>query len=59
MKNQLGVITHLPDYRKLLETIPNIIKGNRYIIGEVKIHQKNRIYYLEIVVPNWNYREIF
>ena len=52
-KDDNGVITHLEDYRKLLETIPNKIREHLGIIAEVNLHQKNEAHYLEIVVPSY------
>jgi ATP-dependent DNA helicase RecG len=50
-KDDNGVITHLADYRNLLELIPNKIREHLGIIAEVNLHQENGAYFLEIVVP--------
>lgn len=50
-KDDNGVITHLDDYRNLLETIPNKIREHLGIITEVNLHQEKGVHYLEIVVP--------
>lgn len=50
-KDDYGVITHLADYRNLLEAIPNKIREHLGIIAEVNLHQENGAHYLEIVVP--------
>jgi ATP-dependent DNA helicase RecG len=46
-----GVVTHLEDYRKLLESIPNKIREHLGIIAQVNLHQENGAHYLEIIVP--------
>ena len=50
-KDDNGVITHLADYRNLLEAIPNKIREHLGIIAEVNLHQENGAHFLEIVVP--------
>lgn len=50
-KDDNGNVTHLEDYKKLLETIPNKIREHLGIIGEVNLHQENGAHYIEIVVP--------
>ena len=50
-KDDDGVITHLADYRNLLDVIPNKIREHLGIIAEVNLHQENGAHYLEIVVP--------
>ena len=50
-KDDNGVITHLTDYRNLLEAIPNKIREHLGIIAEVNLHQENGAHYLEIIVP--------
>lgn len=50
-KDDNGVITHLADYRNLLEAIPNKIREHLGIIAEVNLHQEKGAHYLEIVVP--------
>lgn len=50
-KDDTGVITHLADYRNLLEAIPNKIREHLGIIAEVNLQQENGAHYLEIVVP--------
>ena len=50
-KDDNGIITHLPDYRNLLEAIPNKIREHLGIIAEVNLHQESGAHYLEIVVP--------
>lgn len=46
-----GTVTHLEDYRKLLESIPNKIREHLGIIAQVNLHQENGAHYLEIIVP--------
>ena len=46
-----GTVTHLEDYRKLLESIPNKIREHLGIIAQVNLHQENDAHYLEIIVP--------
>jgi ATP-dependent DNA helicase RecG len=50
-KNDNGVVTHLEDYAKLLESIPNKIREHLGIIAQVNLHQENGAHYIEIVVP--------
>jgi ATP-dependent DNA helicase RecG len=50
-KDDNGVITHLADYRNLLEAIPNKIREHLGIIAEVNLHQENGAHFLEIGVP--------
>lgn len=50
-KDDNGVVTHLDDYRNLLEAIPNKIREHLGIIAQVNLHQENGAHYLEIVVP--------
>lgn len=50
-KDDNGNVTHLEDYKKLLEAIPNKIREHLGIIGEVNLHQENGAHYIEIVVP--------
>jgi ATP-dependent DNA helicase RecG len=50
-KDDNGVVTHLEDYRKLLEAIPNKIREHLRIIAQVNLHQENDAHYLEIIVP--------
>ncbi len=52
-KDDNGVITHLTDYRNLLEAIPNKIREHLGIIAEVNLHQENGAHYLEIIVPSY------
>ena len=52
-KDDNGVITHLTDYRNLLEAIPNKIREHLGIISEVNLHQENGAHYLEIIVPSY------
>lgn len=50
-KDDNGVVTHLEDYRRLLEAIPNKIREHLGIIAQVNLHQENGAHYLEIIVP--------
>ena len=50
-KDDNGVITHLADFRNLLEAIPNKIREHLGIIAEVNLHQENGAHFLEILVP--------
>lgn len=50
-KDDNGVVTHLDDYRNLLEAIPNKIREHLGIIAQVNLHQENGAHYLEIIVP--------
>ena len=50
-KDDNGIVSHLEDYRKLLEAIPNKIREHLGIIAEVNLHQENKAHYIEIVVP--------
>ena len=50
-KDDNGIVTHLEDYRKLLEAIPNKIREHLGIIAEVNLHQENKAHYIEIIVP--------
>ncbi len=52
-KDDNGVITHLTDYRNLLEAIPNKIREHLGIIAEVNLHQENGAHYLEIIAPSY------
>ena len=53
-KDDNGEITHLADYRNLLEAIPNKIREYLGIIAEVNLHQENGAHFLEIVVPPYS-----
>jgi ATP-dependent DNA helicase RecG len=50
-KDDNGNVTHLEEYKKLLESIPNKIREHLGIIAEVNLHQENGAHYIEIVVP--------
>lgn len=50
-KDDNGLVTHLEDYRNLLEAIPNKIREHLGIIAQVNLHQEKGAHYLEIVVP--------
>ena len=49
--NDKGVVTGLPDYKKLMEEIPNKIANNLGLVVDVNMHENNELRYIEIVVP--------
>ncbi|MGC9366962.1 MAG: RNA-binding domain-containing protein [bacterium] len=54
-KNDKGDITDLPDYKKLMEELPNKIQNHLGIICEINLHEKNKKYFIEIEVDPYPY----
>ena len=53
-KDDNGTVTHLEDYRNLLEVIPNKIRDLLGLVANVNLLQENQAYYIEIVVPKYS-----
>lgn len=50
-KDDNGNVVNVPDYKKLLEDLPNKIRGILGIMVEVNHHEEDGKHYLEIVTP--------
>jgi len=48
-KDDNGNVVGVPDYKKLMEDLPNKIRDILGIMVEVNLHEKNGLFYLEIV----------
>ncbi len=53
-KDDNGIVTHLEDYKNLLEVIPNKIRDLLGLVANVNLHQEKEAYYIEIVVPKYS-----
>ncbi len=50
-KDDRGNIIDVPDYKKLMEDLPNKIRDVLGIIVEVNLHEEKGLHYLEIITP--------
>jgi ATP-dependent DNA helicase RecG len=49
-----GKVTHLEDYKNLLEIIPNKIRDLLGLVANVNLLQENGVHYIEIIVPKYS-----
>src|ERR1700689_4986220 len=47
-----GKVTGIQEYKKLMEDLPNKIMAHLGLMADINLHQKNKKYYIEIVVPS-------
>ena len=48
-KDDDGKVVGISDYKKLMDEIPNKVKGLMGILVDVNLHDENGLYYLEII----------
>ena len=53
-KDDNGKVTHLEDYKNLLEIIPNKIRDLLGLVANVNLLQENGANYIEIIVPKYS-----
>jgi len=53
-KDDLGNVVHLPNYKYLMDTIPNKIKDLLGIICDVNLLIENKKNYIEIIIPSYS-----
>lgn len=53
-KSDDGAITGIPNYKKLLDDLPNKISSKLGVLCDINLHEKNGNHYLEIVVRPYN-----
>lgn len=47
-----GIVSGLPDYKKLMEDIPNKVVSHLGLVVDINLHEDNGQHYIEIVVPS-------
>jgi ATP-dependent DNA helicase RecG len=52
-KDDEGKTVGLPDYKKLMDELPNKIRDVLGIMAEVNLHEENGLYYIEIITPSY------
>ncbi|MBA3632645.1 MAG: putative DNA binding domain-containing protein [Acidobacteria bacterium] len=50
-KDDAGNIVNVPNYKRLMDDLPNKIRDILGIMAEVNLHEENGLYYLEIITP--------
>lgn len=50
-KDDKGNVVDVPDYKKLMEDLPNKMRDVLGIIVEVNLHEDNGLHYLQMIVP--------
>lgn len=53
-KDDNGNVVNIPDYKKLMDDIPNKVRNAMGITVEVKLHEENGNYYIEIITQPYS-----